>query len=150
MKNFKFLALAMFAVVALSFSSCTTDDTPAEPSFTVTEINYTVSGNVSLSELNAKITVKNTSDATVTLYWVRQNVIVPTGWGTAICDHNLCYPENVNEHDLVLTAGQEIELKGVFYPNGTDGTGTYDLLMYDTADQANTEQTYSFSATARL
>jgi hypothetical protein len=149
MKKFKFLALAIFAVVALTISSCSPDDTPAEPSFTVTEVNYTILGAASDAELNAIVTVKNTSDEEITLYWVRQNVTVPTGWATAICDHNLCYPENVAEHDLILTAGQEIELKGVFYPNNVDGTGSYDLLIYDTVDRANTEATYSFSATAR-
>jgi hypothetical protein len=148
MKNFKLLSLALLAVVALTVASCGPDE-PAEPNFTVTEINYTVSGNVSESELNAIVYVENTSSETITLYWNRQNIVVPSGWETAVCDHNLCYPSNVIEHDLVLTAGQKIELKMVFYPNNVDGTGSCDLKIYDTADQTNTEAVYSFTATAR-
>ncbi len=148
MKSLKLLSLALFAVITFSISSCTPDDT--EPKFTVTEINFSVSGNVTDSELNAKVHVTNTSDETITLHWIRQNVITPTGWKTTVCDHNQCYPETTNEQDLVLTAGEEIELKFAFYPEGIEGTGTADLVIYDKADRTNTEGTFNFSGTARL
>lgn len=149
MKSFKLLSVAFFAIIALSITSCDTDSNASEPSFTVTEINYSATGNASDSDILAKVYVENTSEADITLHWVRQNVSVPAGWETAICDHNLCYPTATNEKDLVLTAGQKIELKFTFYPNDTEGTGTSDLVIYDTADQDATTATYSFSATAR-
>ena len=148
MKSFKLLSI--LAIIVLSISSCSTDpDEPTGPSFTVTEINYAGSGAATDSDILAKVYVENTSDADITLHWVRENVSVPSGWETAICDHNLCYPKTTGEEDLVLTAGQKIELKFTFYPNSVDGTGTADLVIYDTADQTGTTATYSFSATAR-
>lgn len=149
MKNFKLLSLAAFAIIALTIASCGTDDTPAEPNFSVTEINYTASGNASEPELIGKVSITNTSSEAITLHWVRQNVVTPAGWATAVCDHIQCYPVEVDEKDLPLDAGATIELKMNFYPDGIDGTGTCDLVIYDTADRANTEVTHSFSATAR-
>jgi hypothetical protein len=151
MKNLKLLSLALLAVVALTIASCSPDepDEPTAPKFTVTEINYTATANASEPELITKISIKNTSSEAITLHWVRQNVVIPTGWATAVCDHIQCYPVEVDEKDLPLDAGATIELKMNFYPDGIDGTGTCDLVIYDKADQTNTTGTYSFSATAR-
>ena len=148
MKSFKLLSI--LAIIVLSISSCSTDpDEPTGPSFTVTEINYAGSGAATDSDILAKVYVENTSDADITLHWVRENVSVPSGWETAICDHNLCYPKTTGENDLELTANQKIQVKFTFYPNGADGTGTGDLVLYDKANQAGSTQTLNFSATAR-
>jgi hypothetical protein len=151
MKNFKLLSLALFAMVALTIASCSTDPgtTPTGPNFSITEINYTVSGSVTEPELVGKISITNTSSEAITLHWIRQNVATPTGWATAVCDHIQCYPVGIAEKDLPIDAGATIELKMNFYPDGNDGTGSCDLVIYDTADRTNTEATHSFSATAR-
>jgi|GEM_PF-6812176 hypothetical protein len=155
MKNFKLLSLALFAVIALTIASCGTDDTPltpptpAGPNFSVVEINYTAAGNATEAELVGKVSVTNTSAEDITLHWVRQNVVTPTGWTTAVCDHLQCYTPILEANDLLIEANTTIELKMNFYPDGIAGTGSSDLLIYDTADQANTEATYSFSAVAR-
>jgi hypothetical protein len=151
MKNFKLLSLALLAVIALTIASCGTDDTPptpAGPNFSVVEVNYTVTGNAE-AELVTKVSVTNTSAEDITLHWVRQNVVTPTGWITAVCDHLECYAPMLEANDLLIEANTTIELKMNFYPDGISGTGSSDLLIYDTADQANTEATYSFSAVAR-
>ena len=103
--------MAAFAIIALTIASSGTDDTPAEPNFSVTEINYTVSGNASEPELIGKVSITNTSSEAITLHWVRQNVVTPAGWATAVCDHIQCYPLQVEEKDLPLDARATIELK---------------------------------------
>jgi hypothetical protein len=149
MKNFKLLSLAVFAIIALTIASCSTDPEPTGPNFSVTEINYTVTANASEPELIGKVSITNTSSEAITLHWVRQNVVTPSGWATAVCDHIQCYPLEVDEKDLPIDAGATIELKMNFYPDGIDGTGSCDLVIYDIADQENTKATYSFTATAR-
>lgn len=151
MKNFKLLTAVLVLAVSMTIYSCdpdTTDDTPTGPSFTVTEVDMTPTGNSSDVELNGKMKVKNTSEEQVNLYWVRNNITVPATWETALCDHELCYPVATVERDLILEAGQEVELKLVFRPAGERGTGSADLVLYDKADQAGTTVTHTFTATA--
>lgn len=150
MKNFKLLSLAFIAIVALTVSSCNED--PGEvysTPFTITEINYSVEGNASTTDLLSKFTVANTTAEAITLRWVRQNVSVPTEWGTAICDHNLCWDRTVSEQDLEIPANDEVEIKFTFYPENTSGSGTAELVLYDKANQSESTQTLTLSATAR-
>ncbi len=151
MKNFRLLAALLVLAVSMTIYSCdpdTTDDTPAGPSFSVTEVEMAPSGMSTDIELNGKVNVKNTSEEQINLYWLRNNISVPNGWETALCDHELCYPVATVERDLILEAGQEVELKLVFRPGGNRGSGSADLVLYDKADQAGTTVTHTFNATA--
>lgn len=149
MKNFKILTIALLSVI-LTIGACAPDDTEDNtPKFEVTEVDMTPSANATSVEINGKIKVKNISSATLNLYWARKNVTIPSAWETAVCDHERCYSDNISERDLILEAGQEIELKAVFRPNGLTGTGSVDLSIYEKADQSNTEKTFTFTATAR-
>lgn len=148
MKNFRLLTAILVLAVSMTVYSCN-DDEPIGPSFSVTEIEMSPTGRAIDVDINGKIKVKNTSDAQINLYWVRNNIVVPNGWETALCDHELCYPVAVVERDLILEAGQEVELKLVFRPDGNVGTGSADLVLYDKADQAGTTKTYTFSAMAQ-
>jgi hypothetical protein len=149
MKNFKILTIALLSVM-LTIGACAPDDTEDNtPKFEVTEVTMTPSANATEVEINGKIKVKNISSATVNLYWARKNVNIPSAWETAVCDHELCYPNTVGERDLILEAGQEVELKAVFRPNGLAGTGSVDLSVYEKGKQSTTEKTFTFTATAR-
>ena len=151
MKNFKLLAAILVLAVSMTIYSCdpdTTDDTPSGPSFTITEVDMAPSDVASAPEINGKIKVKNNTGEQINLYWIRNNVSVPTGWEATVCDHELCNPVSTTERDLILNADQEIELKLTFYANGTRGSGSADLVIYDKADEAGTTATYTFNATA--
>lgn len=152
MKNLRLLAALVILAVSMTVYSCgdDTDDgtsEPAGPSFSVTEVDMEPVGSINDVEINGKIKVKNTSDAQINLYWIRNNITVPTGWETALCDHELCYPTSVVERDLILDVDQEVELKLVFRPDGNRGPGSADIVLYDKADRAGSEKTYSFTAT---
>jgi hypothetical protein len=148
MKQLQLLLALCLAVFSLSMPSCG-DDEPLAPSFSTTEVTMSPLGTAADAELIGKIKVKNETASEITLKWVRQNVNVPTGWETAVCDHVQCYDKAMGERPLVIAANSEIELKLNFYPNGTAGTGTGELKLYDPANQTGTEKVFSFSATAR-
>jgi hypothetical protein len=149
MKNFKLLAAILLLVGSVTIYSCG-DDTPVAtgPSFSVTEVEMNPTGTITDVDINGKVKIKNTSDAQINLYWVRNNINVPNNWLTAFCDHVLCYPVATIEGDIILEAGQEEELKLVFRPDGNRGTGSADLVLYDKADQAGSTVTHTFTATA--
>ncbi len=151
MKNLKFFYLAILAMGFFTFSSCGDDEgttTPSGPSFTITDVTLDASGRANDAEIVAKVMLKNNTDAVLDLEWERTNENVPMGWATAICDHNLCYPPDVDSRALQLNANQEIELKFNFYPDNNTGNGSADLTLYEAADKAGTSVTKSFTGTA--
>ena len=150
MKNLKLLSLAFFAIVAFTISSC--NDDPGETyvvPFTITELDYDGEGSASDGEILATFEITNNTAEQLTLHWVRQNLDLPTGWETAICDHILCYDRALSEKDLVLDANKTEEIKFTFYPEGVAGTGTAELEIYDTVNRTESSQILSLSALAR-
>lgn len=150
MKNLKLLSLAFFAIVAFTISSC--NDDPGETyvvPFTISAVDADVVGSMNDGEIVGKFNITNNTGEQLTLHWVRQNVSFPTGWESAICDHILCYDRALGERDLVLDANATEEIKFNFYPEGIAGTGTADLVVYDSVNQTESTQTISFSGLAR-
>lgn len=147
MKSLKLLSLALFAVVAFTISSCSPDDYVVP--FTISAIDNDVTGNMGDTEIVGKFNITNNTGEQLTLRWVRQNVDFPAGWESAICDHILCYDRALSEKDLVLDANATEEIKFNFYPEGVSGSGTAELVIYDSVNQELSTETISFSATAR-
>lgn len=147
MKSLKLLSLALFAVVAFTISSCSTDDYVVP--FTISAIDNDVVGSMNDSEIVGKFNITNNTGEQLTLRWVRQNESFPAGWESAICDHILCYDRALSERDLVLDANATEEIKFNFYPEGVSGSGTADLVIFDPANQELSTETVSFSALAR-
>lgn len=147
MKSLKLLSLALIAVVAFTISSCSTDDYTVP--FTISDISADAVGSMNDSEIVATFNITNNTDEELTLRWVRENVSFPSGWESAVCDHILCYDRALSENDLVLDANATEEIKFNFYPEGVNGSGTADLVIYDPANQAESTETISVSALAR-
>ena len=152
MKNFKLFVLAILSIGLFAIASCGTDDegdpvAPTGPSFTITDITLAATGRVTDTEVVGKVKIVNNTDAVLELMWERADVTVPSGWTTAICDHNLCYGAGIGTRELQLTANQEIELKLNFYPGGNGGSGSTDLTIYEASDKAGTSITKSFVCT---
>jgi len=83
--------------------------------------------------------IKFTGADTTTFVWVREEVNVPNGWETAVCDINLCYLSNVSTEEFKLNPNQEGELYPHFYTNNTTGTGSLRIVIYEKENPANAD-----------
>ncbi len=66
--------------------------------------------------------VVNNSTANVNITWVRNELIMPDGWRTGICDINTCYGMEVNREAFMLSPGQKGTLDVHLYPGGMPGS----------------------------
>lgn len=149
----KSINLFFFAIISLLIITACDEvgpvvNIPPPVSFSVDAINVAPTGSATDSEIVGKISVKNETSEPLNLMWQKEDIGLPSGWQTAICDHMLCYGTHIVERPLMLEANQEIEIKFNFYPNRRRGQGSSRLSIYVAEDQENTIQTTTFSAEA--
>jgi hypothetical protein len=68
--------------------------------------------------------------------WVREELSMPDGWTTSICDKNLCYLSWKDSANLNLVASESSIIDVRFYPAGNTGTGIVKVCYKDNANQA--------------
>ncbi len=95
--------------------------------------------------------VRNAGTTPLDLTWVRENVNVPSGWTTAICDPNLCWSPMLGTADFTLdptpsaSIGENMYMQ--FYPNNVEGLGSADIAVYRTGTTTlETRNTYTAAA----
>ena len=80
-----------------------------------TVMYFDCSNGMDLDLINHGFITNNQGNAN-SLYWVRNEIQMPAGWGSAICDYVRCYFQSVGERKLDLTGGQ---------------VSTFDLHLYN-------------------
>ena len=81
--------------------------------------------------------VNGTSDATDTVFtWTRIEDI-PTGWETAVCEDELCYPTSKNSNDVFLGAGKSMKFKLNFYSWGIRDCGSGKIVIVSKKNSEN-------------
>jgi hypothetical protein len=81
--------------------------------------------------------LNGTSDATDTVFtWTRIEDI-PTGWETAVCEDELCYPTSKNSNDVFLGAGKSMKFKLNFYAWGIRDCGSGKIVIVSKKNSDN-------------
>ena len=92
----------------------------------------------SYNDLVAEGLIRNNTGDTLYLRWRRRVLSIPNGWGTKICDANLCYVEIVDSNidpDLLLNEPVVIPPYGTanldvhIVPNAAVGTGVVEIEL---------------------
>lgn len=89
-------------------------------------------------QADANSSVYNNSASTKTFRWIRSVEGAPAAWTTTVCDKNNCYSTTTSTQEFVLSGGTSSILKLTLNPNETPGQATYQVLVYDVNDSANT------------
>jgi hypothetical protein len=95
-----------------------------------------VDGAPSDAIITAEAFVSNTTTAPIDVTWVRENVMMPVGWKTSICDLNLCWSSSASTANFLLdptpirTQGEAMHVQ--FKPFNVAGDGHIDVALYRT------------------
>lgn len=113
---------------------------------------------VNLADFNDLVihsSMVNNSDATVDVKWVRViNEELPSRWTSQICDNTTCYASQVSSNvspdlglntPITLAPGEVGTLDIHINPDGTAGSGTITIELYDNADMSTLISTGTFS-----
>lgn len=92
--------------------------------------------------------ITNSTGINLNLKWTRNEISMPTGWTTNVCDKNNCYGINTSTQSFFLDNGEEGLLKPLFNPNGTVGTGIIGIAVTSLTAGANYSAYAYYVATA--
>jgi len=81
--------------------------------------------------------VVNTSDAEITLRWIKQVQSKPNAAAAAICDNVLCYDPSVHESEFSIAKGDSANFDFHYYPNGAAGPAVYRVLVEEAGNKSN-------------
>ena len=82
------------------------------------------------------------------LYWVRNEIYLPPGWGSAICDKTACYFESVGERALDLSANEQSIFDVHLYTHSMPGdSAVIQFCVFEVNDTSTAQcKTYTFRA----
>jgi|GEM_PF-1412451 len=111
MKKIYFLALLFIS--SFSFAQ-------SELNFVGGDISYGT-GNLDENFFIIESLVTNSSQASMTVTWERDEFDLAPGWFTQICDINLCYLQGTDTESFVIEAGDTAFIHTYFWPNENNG-----------------------------
>lgn len=120
-------------------------------SFADVNIKYTdleVTGISTDFEIVGHNTVYNDSTVSDTLVWIRTKANTSSGWFTAGCDNEACWFPEIDSNEFYIAAGDSSNLDIYFYPEGNEGEGDVEILLYRKAEGRDKGITLSYKATA--
>lgn len=119
----------------------------AQNSFHVSTTYATKQGQID-REVAPSIALRNLTNKTLELHWEVKKTNLSQGWQAVVCDHQ-CYTSLVKGKTFKLAPGEVLhDFKVSFRPNGKEGMGNLELIIYDAANKRNTE-TITFSGAAQ-
>lgn len=86
----------------------------------------------------AKTTILNDSPEKKTILWERTVLSITDGWGTAVCDKNLCYDPSIEAFEFELDSMEEASISVYGYPLGKEGATSVEIKLTDANDPNNT------------
>lgn len=109
----------------------------AKAQFTYRVINKHVSGSSASFELIGYGYVKNTGTVKDTFVWKLNKSMILNGWGSTLCDKNLCYDTAIYSSSFELEAGDSGVLNLYIYPNKIAGSGGLGITIHKLSDSSN-------------
>ncbi len=133
--------LFLLSLMAISLSAqVEANPNPASKTGSSAEFSY-----------KAIINVKNVSDETLNILWVRDLGGIPAEWTNLICDANLCYAPSTDEcpadKPSTIAAGDSADFFIEIRPNNFDADGTVLLNLFE---QSNGEALGTLTANFSL
>ncbi len=128
----------MKQILHLIFFSLLFFQLPAQVSLVLDATVISQIGTKNDDAIIAQATVKNESSETKLILWQRNVLSLTEGWGTAICDKNICYDPSIDAFEFELTAGETGTINVYGYPGGIEGRAKVELTLTDSADPNNT------------
>lgn len=90
--------------------------------------------------------VVNSSDAEITLRWIKEAQSKPDVASAAICDNILCYDPSVNQSDFSIAKGDSANFDFHYYPNGSGGAAVYKVMLQEVGNiENNTDVTFTMN-----
>lgn len=136
---FKTILISIFLFVAIL--------TQAQSSFHVSTTYATKQGRID-REVAPSVVLRNLTNKTLELRWEVKKSNLSQGWQVVVCDHQ-CYTSLVSSKTFKLKPGEVLhDFKASFRPNGKEGMGNLEVLVYDVNNSKNSE-TLTFSGAAQ-
>ncbi len=137
----------MFKTILISIFLFAAVLTQAQNSFHVSTTYATKQGRID-REVAPSVVLRNLTNKTLELRWEVKKSNLSEGWEVVVCDHQ-CYTSLVSSKTFKLQPNQVLhDFKASFRPNGKEGMGNLEVLVYDVNDSKNSE-TLTFSGAAQ-
>lgn len=104
-------------------------------------VNTTADGG---SDIPGDAHIKNNTNQIQTYTWIKREISTTSGWETAVCDNNTCYPPTTLTETFMLGAEMEGDLIVHAYPNGNAGEAQVEVLVYIEGQTDTIVGTYNF------
>lgn len=120
----------------------------AQKDFHVSATYATQQGTID-REVAPSITIRNLSNRTLELCWEIKKANLSEGWQVVVCDQQ-CYTSLTQTKTFKLQPHEVLhDFKASFRPNGKEGMGHLELLLYVEGEKKNSSQSVTFSGGAR-
>jgi hypothetical protein len=121
--------------------------TQAQNSFHLSTTYATEQGRID-KEVAPSVVLRNLTNKTLELRWEIKKTNLSQGWQVVVCDHQ-CYTSLVSSKNFELQPGEVLhDFKASFRPNGKEGMGNLEVVIYDVTNKGKSEQSIIFSAAA--
>lgn len=120
----------------------------AQSNFHVSTTYATQQGTID-REVAPSIAIRNLSNQSLELRWEIKKTNLSEGWQAVVCDQQ-CYTSLVQSKTFKLQANEVLhDFKVSFRPNGKEGMGHLELLLYVDGEKQDNPQSITFSAAAK-
>lgn len=107
----------------------------AQVSISVDPQTFVLTGNPTQTDIPYHIQVTNTSNETINMHWSKRMRNNPVNWLSWVCDKTTCYGPEFNANPVnkpnVLAPGEAMDLQVHMNPVLTEGTGDYEISLFD-------------------
>lgn len=154
MKQILLLAICSFFFFSIN-AQVTVSVNPDEISESVDLDNYDIETEDPTDIVGHGLVVNDIS-GTKNFVWVRNEVYLPTGWKTAVCDLNSCWFHTISTKEFELEGGFEGTLDVHAYPGGSGGATLDELttgeaiVEISVTEVGNEENTFTATYTLSL
>ena len=128
------------SLLSFTLAFCAVSASVMAQNVTITPAQAYITGLPTETAIKAESWLQNNTTSDIDLVWVRENVQVPAGWETAVCDINLCWGPTLGTTSFTLpptpthNAGAILDLQ--FRPNGIEGSGSAEIGVYNASDNS--------------
>jgi hypothetical protein len=99
-------------------------------------------------EIVAKNNIVNEKSENDTLRWIRIKKEMTGGWESATCDNQTCWFPEIDSSEFVIEPEESANLDIYFYPQGNEGGGTVELLVYRPSEGRMNADTITYESSS--
>lgn len=120
----------------------------AQSDFHVSTSYATQQGTID-KEVAPTVSIRNLSNQPLELRWEIKKTNLSEGWQAVVCDHQ-CYTSLVQSKTFTMQPNEVLhDFKVSFRPNGKEGIGHLELVLYAADEKQGGQQSITFSGAAQ-